>query len=186
MSMHVMLDLETFSVQPDAAIISIGAVKFDPYTTIGVLGDSGNNEYTHFYANVELHDVVTVLERKVDGQTLAWWLDQPQETRDALKDDPVPLNVALSRFWEWFGPESLPTWGNGAGFDNVILRRSFEALGGVTPFKFYHDRCFRTLKAMFPGVEYVKPEHAHHALSDAAAQAVHLQKIFSFLTLKED
>ena len=34
MSTHAMIDLETLSTRPDATVITIGAVKFDPITTV--------------------------------------------------------------------------------------------------------------------------------------------------------
>jgi DNA polymerase III epsilon subunit-like protein len=183
MSLEVMLDLETLSIRHDAAIVSIGAVKFDPYGNIGQLGDPDNAEYKPFYMTIDMHDSVNVHGFHVDGQTVKWWLSDQvtNEARNALQVDAYPLDVVLSHFWQWFGPESLPTWGNGANFDNAILRTAFEKLGGVCPFKFYHDRCFRTVKALLKDVVYVKPTLAHHALSDAEAQAIHLQKLYNFL-----
>lgn len=183
MSLEVMLDLETLSIKHNAAMISIGAVKFDPYGTIGQLGDPANPEYKPFYMTIDMHDVVNVHKFHVDGQTVKWWLSDQvtNEARAALQQDAQPLEVTLQKFWEWYGPESLPTWGNGANFDNAILRNAFEELAGIAPFRFYHDRCFRTMKAMFPHVPYVKPTLAHHALSDAEAQAIHLQKLCNFL-----
>lgn len=183
MSLECMLDLETLSIAPTAAIISIGAVKFDPYGTIGQLMDPKYTEYKPFYATIDMHSVVTDHGFTVDGQTIKWWMSDnvTNEARSALQIDTQPLEVVLSSFWEWYGPESMPTWGNGANFDNMILRNAYEKLGGVCPFKFYHDRCFRTIKSMLPGVQYVKPTLAHHALSDAEAQAIHLQKLYNFL-----
>lgn len=184
MSLEVMLDLETLSIQPDAAIISIGAVKFNPCGIIGQLGDPKDTNYRPFYAVLDLHSVVTEHGFRADGQTIKWWMSDKvsQEARAPFNSvETVPLEVALSSFWEWFGPESMPTWGNGANFDNVILRSAFDKLHGTCPFKFYHDRCFRTVKSLYPGVEYVKPTLAHHALSDAEAQAIHLQKLFNHL-----
>lgn len=187
MSLEVMLDLETLSIAPTAAIISIGAVKFDPCGEVGQLGDPANPNYKPFYATLDMHNVVTEHGFTVDGQTIKWWMSDQvsNEARSAFNGVEVePLEVALSRFWEWYGPESVPTWGNGANFDNVILRHAFDKLGGVCPFKFYHDRCFRTMKAAVPHLPYAKPTLAHHALSDAEAQAVHLQKVYNFIRMR--
>jgi len=177
---EVMIDLETLSVESNAAIISIGAVKFDPYAKIGELGDPNNPDYKHFYATVDFHSL-TEAEFHVEGSTVRWWMEQSDEARHALLQDQVDIGTALSAFWVWFGDVSLPTWGNGAGFDNVILRNAYQKLGGVAPFKFSHDRCFRTMKALIPDVAYMGPAVAHDALQDAEAQAVHLQKLYNFL-----
>ena len=31
---HAMIDLETLSTEPDAVILTVGGVKFDPYTPV--------------------------------------------------------------------------------------------------------------------------------------------------------
>jgi exodeoxyribonuclease VIII len=184
MSLEVMLDIETMSTQSNAAILSIGAVKFDPRGDIGMLGVPNDPEYQHFYVTIDLASCVNA-ELHVEGRTVMWWLDQSVEARAALRAEPhYDLDSALSRFFVWFGPESLPTWANGAGFDNVILRNAYEKLGGISPFKFYDDRCFRTIKALFPDMQYVKPKLQHHALEDAIAQATHLQKLFNRINTK--
>lgn len=174
MSLEVMLDLETMSTSSAAAIVSIGAVKFDPRGDIGTMQGS-------FYCTVELATCIDA-GLHVSGSTIEWWLQQENEARAALRGEPrYSIEKALGEFWIWFGSESLPTWGNGADFDCVILHNAYEKLHGMAPFKFYHHRCFRTMKALFPNVPYVKPTLAHHALSDAEAQAMHLQKLFNFI-----
>jgi hypothetical protein len=180
---EVMIDLETLSVESNAAIISIGAVKFDPRGPVGELGDTLNPDYKHFHATVDFHSV-TEAEFHIEGNTVRWWFEQGDEARHALLQDQAHIGDVLSRFWTWFGDVSLPTWGNGAGFDNVILRNAYQKLGGVSPYNFSHDRCFRTMKALFPDVAYVGPAVAHNALQDAEAQAIHLQKLFNFIATK--
>lgn len=181
MSLEVMLDLETMSTNSSAAIVSIGAVKFDPTGKIGELGDPTNPEYAPFYCTVELPSCIDA-GLHVSGSTIEWWLNQEKAAQAALTGEPRwPIEKALGEFWIWFGSQSMPTWGNGADFDCVILHNAYEKLHGTAPFKFYHHRCFRTMKSLFPDVPYVKPTLAHHALSDAEAQAIHLQKLFNFL-----
>jgi exodeoxyribonuclease VIII len=183
MSIEVMLDLETMGVAHDSPIISIGAVKFDPRGTIGELGDPSNPEYGHFHVAVEFHSL-TEAGFVFDGKTVAWWLEQSDDARKSILMDPMPIASALSMFYLWFGEVSRPTWGNGAGFDNVILRNAYLRLGGTAPFKYSHDSCYRTMRMLFPDVPYVPPVTAHNALSDAEAQAAHLQKLFNRLNFK--
>lgn len=183
MTIEVMLDLETMSVESHAAVVSIGAVKFDPRGDIGVLGDPSNPDYVPFHQNVELYSLEEA-GFHFSGQTIKWWLEQSDEARKALVSEPVDIGTALARFFLWFGDTSLPTWGNGAGFDNVILRNAYHKLGAQCPFKFAHDRCFRTMKALFPDVPYIAPVVAHDALQDAEAQAMHLQKLYNRINFK--
>jgi hypothetical protein len=182
--LEVMLDLETMSTSSNSAIVSIGAVKFDPRGEIGVLGDPANAEYQPFYCTVNLASCIDA-GMHVSGATVMWWLEQEEAAQKALSAEPHwPIEKALGEFWIWFGGESLPTWGNGADFDCVVLHNAYEKLHGAAPFKYHDRRCFRTMKSLFPNAAYVKPTLAHHALSDAEAQAVHLQKLFNFINQK--
>ena len=42
----------------------------------------------------------------------------------------------------------LRIWGNGAGFDNTLLRQAYEVNSREVPWAFRHDRCFRTLRGL--------------------------------------
>lgn len=155
-----MLDLETLSLHPTASIIAIGAVTFD---------DSGILD--EFYLNVEASSLLTI-----SSDTLDWWKQQSPEARAKLSDDKVSTKVALNAFASWYTPDTL-LWGNGAGFDNVILRHAYHALDIKAPWVFWDDRCYRTYRYLKPDIQYTKPVIQHYALDDAKAQAIHLLKI---------
>jgi hypothetical protein len=165
-AVHVMLDLETWSTGSDAAIISIGAVKFDPH---------GTDMIDRFHVGIcpALAD-----RRQIDPQTILWWMDP--ERRDALDQwlamRKVTLFDALYGFVQWFGNKSLPVWGNGADFDNVILANAYRACSIEPPWKFSHNRCYRTLKNMYK-IAAIPHDGKHDALNDATAQAVGVQSI---------
>ena len=67
-------------------------------------------------------------------------------------------------------------WGNGASFDNVLLATAYKRLGMETPWPFWKDRCFRTMKNVCK-VDHSFEGTAHNALDDARSQAQHLIKI---------
>ena len=172
MSTHVMVDLETMGTGSYAAIISIGAVKFDPAV-------KANPElWPKFHTAVNLASSLKVGLR-VDAATVNWWMSE--ERAEALKalraHEPVDLDEALLGFMDWFGDPSLPTWGDGATFDNVILRNAFTLLGLDCPWSYKHDRCFRTIKNLKPVTKPVKFGVGHSALDDAISQALTLCKI---------
>lgn len=171
---HVMLDLETFGTGNDAVIIAIGAAKFDPNTLTRV-DDS-------FYVTID-PESCTNYGLKMDASTVLWWMSDElrQACKDWLESKRVDLPTALEAFAMWFGNESLPLWGNGATFDNVILRSAYKATGLEAPWKFYHDRCYRTMKNAAPGVEIKRVGQHHNAVDDAITQAQHLQDIVSHL-----
>lgn len=171
---HVMLDLETLGTGPDAAIVAIGAVAFDPrsYT----LGDT-------FYRVIDLESALR-WSGTVDGSTLKWWLSQPDAARRELaRDDATDFPDTLEGFSTWCSTlcprDDLRVWGNGAGFDNTILRQSYLRVFGVLdepslPWIHWNDRCYRTVKAFYPHIPKPAPAIKHHALEDARAQAQHL------------
>lgn len=174
----VMIDLETLSTQPDAAIVSIGACTF--YT---------DGELTPDGCRVTFYKVLRV-ERdikkggRMSFDTMAWWMDQSVGARSVFERPNDMLSdpeYALTSFRTWLnrlGDEVL-VWGNGANFDNVVLREAYIRHGVTPPWSFRQDRCFRTLKSLNPHV-LARPNTApHNALADAIAQAEHAEDIFA-------
>lgn len=189
----IMVDLETLSVNPNAAIISIGAVAFDPQDEPGTTGEA-------FFRAVKMESVekfqVDTLKRHVSPTTVAWWMDQTTEAQRASFANPDAVDTVsmLNDFAEYLIRNSVSgLWGNGASFDNVILANLYEAAsrynyGMATPWHFTKDRCYRTMKNL-PDVPTPTGRLGtfHNPLDDARTQAVHLQKIFKFLrTSKND
>lgn len=173
---HVMIDFETLSTNPNAAVLSLGAVIL---TAGGLTGDE-------FYTNIDGQDCIN-LGLHVSEATVTWWAGQSQEAKDALEVDKKPLLQAMTAFSQWVrrtGGTHL--WGNGADFDNPILKSCFEAINADTPFKPYNGRCYRTIKSI-PGVpKMLKRFGTHHnALDDAKSQAQHLLEINAFIKVLE-
>lgn len=169
--MNVMVDLETLGTGNNSVIISIGAVKFD------VL--SGVSEDT-FYVVVDPSSCV-VAGLEMDASTVVWWMSQTEDARAVFNDQTkVTLEEALQRFSAWY-PEGAALWGNGASFDNTILANAYRVVGKTQPWKFWDDRCFRTLKNLLPAVQHERAGVHHNALDDAIFQAEHAVKILDTL-----
>lgn len=163
---QVMLDLETMSTRSNAAIASIGAVKFEVGTGIG----------DTFYRTVDLRTCKAV-GLHVDPETVEWWNKQDKNARQALLKDNVSLAQALDDFAQWFGSKSLPVWGNGAGFDNVIMDNAYRAVNTKRPWLPWEDRCYRTIKNVIQVPADERQGVYHNALDDAMHQTKHLLKI---------
>ena len=179
MKTHCMLDLETLGTGPDAMILSIGATKFDP-SKEGVI-DS-------FHVGVDLSQVahsIHGLYGQIDPATVGFWLAKEREAGRAALDEVSKTDMAsaLDGFAMWLGDQNALVWGNGAAFDNVILRRAFERLGLDTPWSHWNDRCYRTIKNLAPAIVLERFGAHHSALDDAVSQTLHLQRIFSALEL---
>ncbi|EOC9972485.1 3'-5' exoribonuclease, partial [Escherichia coli] len=121
---HMMIDLETMGKNPDAPLISIGAIFFDPQT-----GDMG----PEFSKTIDMDTAGGVIDRG----TIKWWLKQSREAQSAILTDEIPLDDALLQLREFIDENSgeffVQVWGNGANFDNTILRRSYERQGIPCP-----------------------------------------------------
>jgi len=172
---QVMVDLETMGKNSNSAIISIGACKFD------LNGDTIGEK---FHLVVDLESSIRT-GGVMDASTVMWWMQQSDAARAVFSAKRTyDTNTALGEFTAWFGSKSLPTWGNGATFDNVILRNAYARVGLAPPWAYWDDRCYRTMKNMAPSVPLAKQGVAHNALDDAIQQAMHLQAITKHLGVK--
>ena len=163
-AIQVMLDLETMGTASDSAIIAIGAVKF---TDTAVL--------EKFYVNVSLQSCIDV-GLKIDGDTVMWWMQQSEEARASFTDNAVHINLALQMFSKWINGDKQ-VWGNGASFDNAILSSAYSKCQLSQPWKFWNDRCYRTIKSLYPEIKLQRVGTYHKALDDAESQALHLIEI---------
>ena len=177
-----MLDLETLGTSAGGVVLSIGACRFDPYQ-IGVHGP-----YFHETIRVKTSLKAGLV---IDGDTLKWWLEQGEEARKAAFFGQYSLHEALEHFNAWlreFGdPRELALWGNGATFDNVILRAAYSAAGITPAWHFRGDKCYRTVINLLPKDRAPAWERIgvhHNALDDAITQAVYLQKVYKELGLR--
>lgn len=182
---HLMVDLETMGSGPDAPIVSIGAVYFDPST-----GNTG----AEFYQVVSLESSMS-FGMKPDASTIQWWLKQSSESRSAiLVDEAMGLRETLELLADFIaenaanGSHTVQLWGNGCSFDNVILRRAYALT--ETPFAvpFWNDRDVRTMVELGKSVG-INPRFdipfegdMHNALSDARHQVKYVSTIWQRLT----
>ncbi|HGF4484465.1 TPA: 3'-5' exoribonuclease [Escherichia coli] len=175
---HLMIDLETMGKNPDAPIISIGAIFFDPQT-----GDMG----PEFSKTIDLDTAGGVIDRDV----IKWWLKQSREAQSAIMTDEIPLDDALLQLREFIAENSgeffVQVWGNGANFDNVILRRSYERQGIPCPWRYCNDRDVRTIVELGKAIDFDARTaipfegERHNALDDARYQAKYVSAIWQKL-----
>lgn len=182
---RIMVDLETMGTSPDSAITAIGAVVFD---------ESGVHKT--FYRSVSLPSSVAA-GMVMYPDTVMWWMRQSEAARQAMLDSPVSLPDALRDFSDWIrahqlfndelGSDAVEVWGNGAAFDNVILANAYRLCGIPVPWSFWNDRCYRTLRGLFPDLATPMNEGVgHNALHDAVHQAMCASRMLTELEAMRD
>ena len=171
----IMIDLETLATSPDAAILTIGAVKFDPF------GDDVNDpSCDKFYVKVDL-DSCDRIGLVTNDATIEWWSQQSKEAQEEAfsPDNRIDIVDAMNQLYKFcWGAKRV--WSHGAAFDVVICEHIFGKIQKAVPWSFCEVRCTRTLFDI--GINPNRPPVLkHHALEDAWNQAVGVQNVFKTL-----
>ena len=174
---HATIDLETIDTCPQATVLSLGGVKFDP---------TNNSEpHSELYLKISIDDQ-DKLGRTVSDDTIAWWSKQNPKIMEEAFDqtNAVSVDEALRQISKWtVGVDTL--WGQGYGFDYTILEDMFRRGGKPIPLNFWIIRDSRTLF----GCCQQDPRKAiqndlHNALADAYYQSKAIQMAYKELGLK--
>ena len=174
--MHVMIDIETLSTTPDAVVMSVGAVKFDPKAT------RPPTNKTLWRPDI---DEQTERDRHVSESTLEWWSKQPAHIQeDAFSDDHrvevLSFMKELNRYC--VGAEKI--WCQGPQFDLLILENLYSQWGHHYGWQFWQVMDCRTLFQLMP----IDPRKAiqqdlHSADADAYYQAIGVQQCYKHFGL---
>ncbi|ACO74666.1 exonuclease, RNase T and DNA polymerase III [Laribacter hongkongensis HLHK9] len=182
---RICIDLETLGTRTDAPVISIGAVLHnsgDPFR-VGA-----------FYASIDIQSACC--HGRPDGDTIAWWLKQPDAARMALFDNPQPASTVIESFsncldgWLYQCEQEhreVAILANGPAFDLSILARQFRRiLEKPLPWKYWQERDYRTERdalvrvlARMGGYTELPPRTGtnHNALDDAVWQVQVLETL---------
>jgi hypothetical protein len=168
MARHLMVDLETLATSPDAVILTIGAVTFDP---------ASNKIFDKLYYRVDVESCDR-LGMTVNDDTVEWWSKQAADvqTEAFAEDNRVPIEEVIEKFHK-FAWNCDAFWSHGATFDLVILDCYYRKLNKTPPWNFWQIRDTRTLFDLGYDPEMPK-EGLHNALEDARRQAIGVQTIY--------
>ena len=171
----IMIDLETLATTPDATILTIGAVKFDPFGS-----EIKEPKMDSFYVKVDL-DSCDRIGLTTNDDTIAWWANQSKEAQAAAfdPDGRIQIEDAFAQLYKFcWGAKRV--WANGSCFDIIICEHVFRKIGRAIPWSFWEVRDVRT--AFDLGINPQRPPvTAHHALEDAWNQAVGIQNVYNTL-----
>lgn len=169
MKRHILIDIEAIGLRPGCAITELGAVEFFPERrTIGKT----------FEAMVEPQRPFTA-----DLATLEWHRDKGTWPRPFAEcADLHPIGSALLAFCQWADGigEVEAFWSWGATYDFPILTAAFDYSGVGEPWKYWQQRCARTVWQMAFDDRKHRPR-PHRALLDAIAGATDLMQAMAVL-----
>jgi len=183
----VMVDLETMDNVMSASIVSIGAVQCDLTT-----GELGQEYYRVIDLNGQQQKGLTIC-----SNTLYWWMQQKDGARHALTvEGKIFLVEMCNTFNTWLqsmgNPGNFRLWGNGASFDNSIIRYAYKMCDIDFPIPFWNDRDMRTILGFYPSNLQEKWRRAnlrhgthHNALADAKHQVKYCSYVLKELGVKE-
>lgn len=177
MSTSIMLDLETLGTRPDCVILTLGAIKFDPF--------SEKEPGPGIYFRLDIEDQLAK-GRTVDDSTIEWWAQQDPKVREEAmgeggeRVDIAKLKYELNKFL--VGVDYI--WAQGPAFDIVILEDLYRSQGWGFPWHFWQIRDSRTLFGVHGDPREAGRDQAHNALMDCYYQAIGVQKIYNQLGIK--
>jgi hypothetical protein len=158
------IDLETLGTRPGDTILSIGSCLFDVERGI----------YSEQYVTIS-QESSKAAGLRAQRSTIEWWAKQSKEAQAAAFKGELSLESALKVFSMWLPDhDSVLVYGNGANFDNAMLAAAYRALKQDPPWKFWNDRCYRTIVAMHLKHRVERVGTYHNALDDAKTQALRL------------
>ena len=178
MTTHATIDIETIDTCPEATILSIGCVKFNP------LDNSEPHSELYFKISIDDQDR---LGRTASDDTIGWWSKQdPKIMEEALGDkDRISLDEMIKTINKWsVGVDVF--WCQGPLFDYAILQNLYTQLGHPQPWQYWQIRDSRTLFSLVPRDPNEKRTGLHNALEDCYFQARKVQRVFRDLEIKNE
>lgn len=178
MTTHATIDIETLSTKPNAVVLTIGGIKFDPFTKV--------DPHSEFYYRLEIEDQ-TSKGRDIESDTLQWWGTQPEEIVDeALGDNNrTSVETTLKELNKWLtGADKI--WCQGPVFDICILENLYRQYDKHFNWVFWNIRDSRTLFGLMPEDPRKKFKFAaHNALEDCRVQSICIQEVYNELQLTQ-
>jgi hypothetical protein len=170
----VTLDLETLGTTPDSVILTIGMIKFDPYSDFIDL-DHGIHHRIDFNSQIDMG-------RFVSEDTLRWWSKQdPVVVEEAMgEEDRIPLNKVcddINRFL--VGAKNI--WCQGPHFDICMLENLYRQLERPIPWNYWQISDSRTFFKIHGDPREVGRDAAHNALMDCYYQSIGVQQLYKKL-----
>ena len=175
----IMIDLETLGTTPDSVIVSIAAVKFDPfddYQTCGVTADQLPT------LNI-LVDIDCQTDRRIDENTVIWWSQQDPLVQETVFSPigRVSFADALDQLQRFIWNTGGRVWAQGTQFDIAMLEHAYRSVNRAYPWRYSQARDSRTLLDL---VAVSLPNATHDAAADCWRQIIGVQQALAALGIQ--
>ena len=178
--MDVMIDIETLSTRPNAVVLSVGAVWFDPENRVEP------TRKTHWRLDV---DTQTGKGRDIMTETMEWWSKQdPAVAAEAFSDENRVGILDFCKDLNRYVAGSDKIWCQGPQFDMVILENLYRDFEHHWNWQFWQIMDSRTLihtaRLLKPGYQDPRKsfqQNLHNAAEDSYYQALAVQQIIEDL-----
>jgi hypothetical protein len=171
MTTHAMIDIETLGTEPDCVVLSVGAVKFNPY--------NHNEPHAKTLWRPAVESQMSA-GRSVLDSTLEWWAKQPKHIQDEAfsEEGRIPLEQFFADLNKYVvGCDKI--WCQGPQFDMVILENLFKQFNHHRGWAFWQIMDCRTIFNMMPAdPRKAIQQDLHSADADAYYQAVCVQQTY--------
>ncbi len=172
-----MLDIETLATTPDAVVMSVGVVKFDPHT---------GTPYNKTLWRPDI-DEQTERDRHVSESTLEWWSKQADHIQeDAFSDEGrIPVTEFMKELNRYcVGADKI--WCQGPQFDMLILENLYIQWGHHFGWQFWQVMDCRTLFQLMPqDPRKAIQQDLHSADADAYYQAIGVQQCYEHFGIQK-
>ena len=166
-----MIDIETLDTTPTSVVLSVGAVKFDPFSK------SAPGVKTLWRPDIE---VQLENKRTTSESTLAFWAKQDAHIQESTFSDEgrISLNDLFKSLNKYLvGVDKI--WCHGPQFDMVIIENLYAQFQHHTNWKFWQVMDSRTLFNIMPkDPRKAIQQDLHSAEEDAYWQAVCVQQAY--------
>jgi len=174
MATHAMIDLETLGTKPDCVILTLGAIKFNPFTD--------QQPHSGIYQKIDI-DEQDALGRTQDDSTIEWWGRQSESVQEEAftEDGRITLERMTNEINKFLVGVDV-VWAQGPAFDIVILENLYQQLNKPIPWNFWQIRDSRTLFSLLKkDPRKAIQQEAHNALADCYYQALSVQTAYKEL-----
>mgnify|MGYP003436922593 FL=1 len=188
---HLLIDTETLGKKETAVVLSIGVVAFTfeiacPYITYVESG---------FYCKFDAAEQIMRYKRTVGDGVPEWWKTQPPEARAVTRPSPQDVSMVqgLTDLATWvkdrtqYQFKKSYVWARGPAFDFPKVEDMYDQSGVTCPYNNWRQRDVRTYIDIMAGVDtgVYRPRRSmegnisHHALHDAAKDALAMQELYA-------